>query len=292
VRKVARLGVYCSFVAIGLAALSFRSAYGDVKYSALEMGRELGQLDDVGPGRPLMLNGQPVHIRSSTEQVPVGTVLDAVEERCRRSSVGLAEALDDLPALAKKDLPQKLDGQAASAVITERSYGRGMVACLVREDGAPARSLGDSVERLARFAESGDLSQVGSLRYLYAEATENGETHMVSVWTDGVFDLGAFAPEKGDAPGSDLDGVPRPEGSHRMLTAGADGVPYSVRLYRAVGSPQQVFGFFDQELPRRGWTLTFRGDRRVYEIDGVDLFVSAQPDHDGSIYTLVVMQGR
>lgn len=288
IKKLARLAFYCGCVTVIGAGLAVRSAYGDVKQSALELGHELGKLDDVGSERPIVLNGQPIFVKSTVEDVPVEDVLDLMEAHCERNSTGVRREIEDLARMAKTPMPKDMNGRPAAGIMREESSGRGMVACLARDED-DGRTGWQSLEK---FVDSGDLSEVGNIRYVYAEETKSGRTHIIAVWTDGPFNLRKMFPEHGDAPGTDIANVPRPGGGRRILSAAVEGAPYGVRLYEAAESPEGVLAPYDKEMAAQGWQTTFvdaENHHRAYSRGKVDIYVTATPRGDGATVSMIEM---
>ncbi|MCC6555561.1 MAG: hypothetical protein IT372_21580 [Polyangiaceae bacterium] len=300
-RKLLRLGAYCITVgALGIG-LALGSAYGSVKDATLELGSELGKLDGAGSSRPILLNGEPIFVASAVDDVKVDELLDRVEARCRENPIGIAAELPKLPAEARALLETKLASRSSAGIIRHQGGGKGMVACFMRSDASSSvgsmSGMADTIRRIAAVAETGDLSKLGNVRYVFAEPTANGRTHVVTAWTDGSFNLYSMLPQAGgDAPGSDLDGVPRPNGATRLLTATIDKVPYSLRIYDAPSSPGEVLAQYDQDLARRGWQKVMGGTAdhpvAVYDHPGVQLYVIPSRDRERTMVTLIQMPGR
>jgi hypothetical protein len=295
ITKLLRLGVFCGAVSAVLGLVAARSVYGDVKVSALAVGHELGKLDDVGTGRPLRINGEPIFVASTTEDVPLDTILDRAEAGCTEHSAGVSAELDTLPPALRAQIPR---GAGASGVLRERRGNEGVVACLVREEGRASTGMADTVARLSAMMSTGDLSRVGELRYIFAEKTASGRTHVVAAWTTGPFNLYAMLPERGrDAPGSDPAGAPRPPRSQRILTADVEGVPYGIRIYDSAAPPAEVIAHYDAEMASRGWersvTKPVDGEaQRAYARPGADVLVLTQKDEGRTIVSLIEMRTK
>src|SRR5262249_27273388 len=140
IKKLARLAVYCFAVSAGIGLVAARSVYGDVARSALSIGHELGKMDDAGRKRPLRINGAPSSVGACTAATPLAEILDRAEAGCRARSAGAVRELDDLPEALRGHMPQ---GGAAAGVLRENQEGRGVVACLVRDDGSAGLGLKD-----------------------------------------------------------------------------------------------------------------------------------------------------
>src|SRR5262249_10580131 len=162
-------------VSLGIGLVAARSVYGDVASSALSIGHELGKMDDAGKKRPFRINGEPIYVGAVTVDTPVVEILDRAEAGRRPRSPGAASGLDGPPETVREHLPQ---GGAAAGVLRESRSDRGVVACLVREDGHPGLGLEDLAARLSAMMANGDLAEVGKLRYVFAETTTSGRTRV------------------------------------------------------------------------------------------------------------------
>ena len=295
IKKLARLAVYCFVVSAGIGLVAARSVYGDVTRSALSIGHELGKMDDAGQKRPLRINGEAIYVGAVTVDTPLAEVLDRAEAGCKKRSAGAVRELDTMPEALRDHLPQ---GGAAAGVLRENQEGRGVVACLVRDEGQPGLGLKDLTARLSAMAASGDLAEIGRLRYVFAEKTPSGRTRVVSAWTEGSFNLYAILPKAGgDAPGSDVADAPRPPQSQRILSADIEGVPYGVRLYDTPASPAEVVATYDREMAGRGWEPAFGvagsgPDQRAYTRPGADLMVITGKDGERTVVSVIETRGR
>lgn len=299
IKKLARLFAYVTVVSAGVGLLAARSAWSDVKDSGLSLGHELGKMGDVGSKRPLRLNGEPIFVASTTEDMPLHEVLDTAEERCRLDTAGMAREFENLSEAVKTRLPAHLqEGSRRFGVVREERTSRGMVACLARPEGEAKDGIAELSARLADFADSGDLSKLGHLRYIYAETTSSGRTHVVAAWTDGPFNIYHLAPPQGgDAPGNDAREAPRPPKATRLLTADVEGVPYGVRIYDSSSSPDEVIALYDAEMAGRGWKPLYGvpGDgtsQRAFTRPGVDLMIFAQPDSGRTTVSVIEMRSQ
>ncbi|HTV21986.1 MAG TPA: hypothetical protein VMG12_25025, partial [Polyangiaceae bacterium] len=108
-------------------------------------------------------------------------------------------------------------------------------------------------ERALRFVETGDLSEVGDARYFLARKVNEQRTQVLSVWTEGHFDLLGMFPAEGDAPGSDSPVVPRPPTARRTFSAIVPERPYTVRTYESRESREAVLQHYDNLMPAAGW---------------------------------------
>jgi hypothetical protein len=87
---------------------------------------------------------------------------------------------------------------------------------------------------------------------------------VVSVATDGRFDLLRMFPERGDAPGNDVAGLARFPGMRRVLSAQEEGVANVLGMYSVRAPLAQVRQWYRSNLPGNGWTLAdLPRDRRL-----------------------------
>src|SRR5690606_21625259 len=105
-----------------------------------------------------------------------------------------------------------------------------------------------------RFVGAGDLGSIARLRYVYWEKTAEG-TRFLTVWTDEKFKIDDLVPGDGrDAPGSDLDGVPRFPGTVRGLSSEERGMPQKLAVSDGAGSAATAGLFYGARLLQVGWS--------------------------------------
>lgn len=297
---ILRVATYLFVVCSVVAVVAIRSAYGDAKEQALFVGKQLTEMKDlVGSSHRLKLNGETIYVASAITDQSVSRVLDRFEQVCAKAGTGLAEEFQKLPVEAQRGFQTPVGelgegGSKLGIIRDERDY-EGMVACLVR---APEQKQESIYERLQQFADSGDLGDVGQLRYAYARHTDSGKTHVVTSWTEGSFQVRNLAPPDGrEAPGSDPANATRPLDSTRLLTAEIEGAPYAVRVYDASARWERVLQAYDREMGRLGWqTAPYVAEEvpngRAYSREGVDLLVFADENGDHSVVSVVEMRSE
>ncbi len=291
-RAVLRLMAYCLVVSLVIGVVALRSAYGDMKESVMIIGRQLSQFKDLTHGSyRLRLNGEPINVASAMTDQPIKQVLDRFQTACEQGDLGLADQFKKLPATLKKKVKAKLDHNGWHfGIMRKESEDEGMVACLVQRHDVLKTPV---AQRLSRFAATGDLGELGLLRYAYARRTSSGRTHVVTSWTDGAFHVFNLAPVDGsEPPGSDAPHVGRPSGAKRLLSAEIEGTPHSIRVYDCPSQADHVLSGFDKRLPGQGWKIMpFVAEEtpgaRAYSRQGVDMLVFATPDGDHSLVSIV-----
>ncbi len=289
VRAVLRVSLLLTVLAVVLAALGIRSAKGDLGEQTLVIGRQLAKLEDLTRHTTrLSINEQPIHVASAVVDAPLADVLDRYQAVCESESPIGDEFIDPKTIVMRS--PGGGKAFAFGALRNETEVD-GVIACITKPDPNDERSFTD---RLKQFTESRDFGDLGSMRYAYAQRTETGRTHVITVWTDGAFDLDSLMPPVNDvdAPGSDAPGVVRPPDSVRYLTAAAAGHPHSVRLYESKRPVSEVLAFYDRELPARGWRALPEVDAeletgRFFVKDGVLTMVFVG-QHEGRVSVSLV----
>lgn len=216
-----RVGCWGALVFGALAVLFAGRARASLGDELRILGRSLARFEDLtGDTQVVRVNGQTAFLASSSTSSSVREVLQRFSRACEEASPLGAQALP--LGAAREPTPLRRLG-----VLQWEAEREGAIACLVSR--TPAGTLLDGLQR---FAASLELSEVGELRYAYARAKPAGGTHVVTVWTEGPFHLGAMmASEQRDLPGEDPAGVPRPAEARRLLAAELAGTPFGAWVY-------------------------------------------------------------
>jgi len=289
-RKVVRVMAYFAGVATVGGVLAAGSAYGSMKDGALEIGEELGKLDHIGRQTPIELNGQPIHVGSQVLDMSVTEALDRAEKLCDAGSM-LSPPGPTGPSLDSDEMILETGGESIGKTRQEED-GRGVVLCFAPGDGEPPiDGIGDKIDRYMKFFETGDLADLGSLRYFFAKATDSGRTHVVRVWTEESFNLYAMTSlDGGDAPGSDPSDMPRPPQARRLMSATAEGTVYAARVYESKLTPEQLADAYDELMPERGWErIIHDGAARIYQRKDVSVFVTPTERDGRTLVSLLHM---
>jgi hypothetical protein len=283
-----RVLTYAFFASLLIGGLAARKAVADLKDGTLEAGREMAQLDDVlGETKTMFVNGTVMNVSDAFTSQSPSEVLDRFETLCDAHPDAIARALSDIPATlqatVEKTVPNK---RLRMGIIRADVRDEGALTCFT--DDQPL-AMKDLPARLKSFAKSRDLSELGRFRYVYANKTKNGSTHVRTVWTEGSFNLSQMFPASGDAAGFDSTLVPRPPDSRRVFTATSAQVPYGLHIYDVAHGHDDVFSFYDGEMRSRGWARTEeKGHTVVYMKDsGRMLYVTARPKGQHTFVTAV-----
>ncbi len=117
--------------------------------------------------RRLFLNGATLHLDTVNLAEPVDVVLDRFQQECAARG-GLK---------AESGLLEKL-GMNPDGVFRQESADGGVVACF--DMGLP-RDPDEVLERVERFTQSGDLAEMGAMRFAYVQEGERGTSALVHV---------------------------------------------------------------------------------------------------------------
>jgi hypothetical protein len=234
-----------------LLAGCVRSAHAHLGEALLTFGDKLTKLQGLKPNsapRQLSINGLALGVLTLSTELEVPEALDRFQDLCRRRG-GLQ---------VPRSLATRL-GSASSVfdgTFRRDATGEGVLACI--DSGNPL-ALDQLVERLTKFRDTGDLAALGDLRYVLARRTGTTTTLLV-FWTEGSAPLLNLFPPSGDAPGRDPEGLPRPDGSRRILRATEHDTPYSVTLYKTPErSTASLVDWYRRALEARGWQVASAG---------------------------------
>ena len=244
--KGVRLVTFVAVVAAVGVGASYSRVRGQVGEQMISLGENLMRYERSerqDAPRELHLNGQSLMITSGTSPDDLGVVLDEFEARCRSHNEALQAQI-----------------RAASAqdffVMREERGGVGAVGCL---DFGQEITAAELLGRAARFRESNDLHDLGDLRYVYARTLDEGTgVHFLTFWTTGSLDFDEITGHNGntDVPGEDVDGIPRPPRSRRIIDAYETGADQRVVSFAGSSMTEwELEAYYRDALPRSGFHI-------------------------------------
>jgi hypothetical protein len=251
--KLLRVVGLASAIAVMMGGLWAHRASSQLGEQLLDMGDLLMQYDraDHQDGtRTVLVNGEQMHFSSGVTRDDPHTVLEHFTSLCDSHDAGTVERFTALPRTYGHHGGAWLD-----PVYRLENDDHGVVACLdLGEDHISLRELTD---RVNRFTHTHDVHDIGDIRYVMAEPLDGGGTHFVTFWTDGSFDIDHMVASHGhDAGGTDLDGVPRPPGAYRTMSASEAGNPDAAVQYMGSSMTEwELEHFYQEQLVAEGWTL-------------------------------------
>ncbi|MDB4932526.1 MAG: hypothetical protein JWM10_5010 [Myxococcaceae bacterium] len=300
--QITRLGAFVVTGMLVTAVVSVRSARAQVNEGLRHLARQLMPYAEQGvmeSPRRVVLNGESLYLSMGTTRDGVETVLDYYEARCARTSGHLSESLDR----ASFNQLWTPGARRAASIETVRfgDADGGYVACLdVGEDRLTPESI---LHRAEAMISTGDLSRYGELRYVYVTRGTTG-TRILSVATQGRFNILRIFPDHGDAPGADIPGLARYPEMRRVISAYEDGVPNKLGVYTVRAPAAQVRSWYRAQMAGRGWTvldlprdrplppeIEARRDRMVaFEKAGETLFLVF--DHADGVTSMMSLAAR
>lgn len=260
--------------------------------------RKLGP-NVIGQTQQVIVNGQPVFFSSTVTDRSVAVTLDELQRHCDSVASPALSSIEALPPATQREILGGLDSaqQLGTGRYETDDHALGQVACIAHpQDGA---TLEQAIERGLRFLDTGDLSELGDARYFVVRQVEGGLTHVISIWTEGHFDLLGMFPDDGDAPGSDSDALPRPPSARRNFTGIVPERPYAVRMYESRETREAILQHYDRQMAAAGWVErpTSEGDElreltRAFSRKDSVAFVILDAARDGTTpVTLVELGG-
>lgn len=203
--------------------------------------------------RTLRVNGQAIRMSVGTADGRVEEVLDYFESACIKRDGRFAEWIEELDRAGRAGKLSQAEASMWDGTLRHEEESGGYVACL--DVGSERLTPEILLQRIGRFSETGDVSDVGHLRYVFAKQLQSTRVRFVGAWVDGPLPVNEMFPAESDAPGLDIDGVPRPPEGRRTLSAWEEGqLPYAVTQYAGVGSgPGELRSWYQDALGRRGW---------------------------------------
>ena len=294
--KMLRVSAYAGFLLTLLLLLGAWKVREEVGVRGLAVGRELSRFADLLSGtRRITLNGESIYVASALSNSSPREILDRFEQHCREHTGGLAEQFDAWPADVREEIAKRAPAawDQRLGIVREERSDESSIVCVDRRDG---NGLADTVERLQAFAKTGDVGQLGNLRYVYVRPTENGKSQVLTTLTEGSFNLYKILGEGLAEPaGSDPRDAPRPVGSTRRISAEIGDGMYGAYVFSSAESAGEIGKFYGTALPQRGWLQLVdggEGTAEVWQRDGVTMVVTAAPEDVGSQTAVTLIQGR
>jgi len=278
---------------------SVRAAQAKVGEGSLQIGRELSQMmRGFGIGSQLRINGNTVFAGGRHVNAQLGVVLDHFEKHCNEFGWDMRADLDTIghhrggsASSPIAPTPRAHNEDAWSFTLgKKRTDSEGLIICLApKERQSGFRHF---LEQARAATETGEIGDVGQIRYLYARKGASSGTDIVTVYTLGDFNMNRLLFTKGDVPGNDLPDVPRPSHATRVLFVELVDSPYVVRSYTTPDSAESTLREYQKGLPARRWKLVEADnsgtDTLVFEKDGAGIIVTAT--EQGGMTRLDILQ--
>jgi hypothetical protein len=237
--------------------------------------------------RTLLINGARLRVLSGSTSDAVKDALDGFDTRCRNVSGGAGQAWLEQRALLAAATPA-LRAALHGVLRVDDEHG-GYVACF--DLGGQHLTPGELTARVRAFLATGDLADIGGLRFAWARR-EAEHTTYVAVWSLDHLPLRSMFPARGDARGAELEGLPRPRGSQRVLSTWQEAEAPMLVGYRSARGAAALIRQYSTQLENEGWRVqTVRrasGPRRVL-LRRRDALVAAVVADNGSGGSVLVL---
>lgn len=252
----ARVMAYGMVVCGGVGLYTAHNAAADFREQGLKVGADLQELTDLmGETEEIRINNQSIYMSTATSDETVSQVLDRFQANCDSHPGAMKDLLKEV--VEKRTPTKEFEKKDTKTLTTQReeAHDQGTVICMAGQEG----KLGWK-DAITAFTNTGDLSNIGNLRYVYAQKDpKSGTTSIRTVWTEGKFNFYAVMPKDGelkvDAPGSDANNVPRPEHTMRIFTAEAANNQYAARFYQTDDAPKDQLAAYDSKMEKLGWEM-------------------------------------
>jgi hypothetical protein len=252
--RVAALLAVLGTAAACVVATRARAAMHELAHDA--GARLLAYAEGHGGGaRTLRVNGAQLHLLSGSTHDALTTVLDTYRVRCRSWSrlppEASAASKPSRGASAARELHGMLDVEGSE---------QGFVACV--DTGREPLQAKELLDRVQRVLRSGDLAQLGALRFVWAtRKPSDARTHYVAVWADESLPLRAMFPAQGDAEGIDVPGLPRPPAARRVLSVFQEHEAPMIAAYESPLATRALITRYTASLEAAGFSVTERPNR-------------------------------
>ena len=246
IRVLALLGLF-SLVSLWALLRATRASAADV---LVQLGDQLMQLPDAHYGggvRQLWINGLSLMLESGSSQQQPEVVAAQFRAACAQRS---AMQLDGRQGATVEHLKQAGWFQSAlDGTLVERGEAGTSIVCLdAMSKPWDVLSIADAAQR---FVASGDLQELGRLRYALVRPSGHGSVFL-TIWTEGPARLLEQFPRDRDAPGADFPDVARIGGSQRFLSARLSDSLLAIYAHRA-GSLEELAEQYRAALQAGGY---------------------------------------
>lgn len=295
IKGAVRVLAYTSVVSIAVGAVTAHKAEAALGEQSLAIGENFANLmGNMQDAHLFNINGQTVHTSSSHSLEGKKALLDKFEAACKAEEGGDAPVWNEIPDHPEQSALPTSTLSSLIPIVRHDQGDKGTVVCITPTKTASERTLHDSWKA---FQASGNLNEIGRLRYVFVTEGTAGST-VLMIWTEGDFNMKALMPQPGhDSPGEDPKVLMRPQGSNRIVNATVAGLPYQVYGYQSSDSTDKVMADYDKQMFAAGWMSVANpmmvdapnagGIGHAYMKNGAIGYVTASPGPDG--HTLIGM---
>lgn len=218
----------------------------------VQLGEQLMRLPDAHYGhgvQQLWVNGLELQVQSGSSPNDPELVVAQLRTACSaRAALQLAERESEAVAPLREGgwFRSALDG-----VLVEEGNGGTAVVCI--DPMGKAWDVLSIAAAARRFVTSGELLELGRLRYAWVQRSQHGSAFL-TMWTEGSARLLEQFPRDHDAPGRDFPEVARVAGSQRFLSARLKDSALAIYAHRA-GGPEALAPQYRGALEQAGYRI-------------------------------------
>ena len=249
VLRVSALLGLCLALSLAAVLRATQARAGDV---LVQLGNQLMRLPDAHYGngvQELWINGMSLKVQSGSSKQDPRMVVEQFRQACQTRAAVQLDERERKQAGPLNDagwFKSVMDG----AFVQEGEAGTA-VACIDAMGKAwDVLSIADAAQR---FVKSGDLLEMGRLRYAWVRRAEPGSVFL-TFWTEGSTRLLEQFPRDRDAPGADFPEVGRVPGSQRYLSARLSDSFLTIYAHRGA-TALELADRYRAELTRGGYQV-------------------------------------
>lgn len=273
-----------------------------------------------GDVNEVYLNGNTLYYTQYRSSKNIDTLLDYYENMYRGDHRPVADqAMKDKLLKTVKNKQDRIEHarriEETEKLLNQR-YVRldgekwGAFATIVTGKEGDAEWSADMKGRFEEFDKTGEVAALGDAKIVVAfEDDANGGTQYMNVWPGENFNRRNMRPKRReDGVGYDIEDVPRPLGSYRLITFGQElrEADYSIHIYRGPSSMDQTETHWLSAMELEGWGLSqnFMAGREkmdeqvdppnalLFLKDGREAYISLEESAENTVTSTVVVYHR
>lgn len=253
-----RVSAWLALVSLAALAWTWQRAHAYGERMLNQLGEHMlryGQALHQTSPEELNINGSRFLLSTGSAEASVDEVLNDFHAKCNLRNGQLHDQWAEVAAARGVEVSHYNYNSLLDGVFRGTDGRRGVLACL--ETGPARLSPELLLERGRRAIQTGDLSQLGGLRYVFVTPGSSPSLSVfVALWSEGPVNIRTMFPSQGDAPGEDPEGVPRPAPTARVIATQPKGHAASLHVYTSSTLHRdELRAFYAKELPKAGFTL-------------------------------------
>lgn len=252
-QRVLELALYLCVVGVLATCFIVHRAAAELGERSMGIGRGLENFAGLaGRVTALSFNGASFSVSTKVVDEAVEQVLERFVARCNEDTGRLSADLE------RELLPSTgLSASLLQRMLVMRDALDDGTATSVCLGGLGEGGLSGLSARVQAFAKSGDVSELGQLRYTFMRGVGK-RTHVILVSAEGPLQLGELFPSDArDVTGPEVVPGVRPAHASRILAAAAAGTPHVMNAFRVKGEPAAAMSDYGSQLEAIGYLPTW-----------------------------------